>query len=187
MIKNVNKFKKIEKNFVNNFGKYTSKKTYEVFRVKYEKSPNCEKSGESFEWKKIYKNINNKKLNPELRVNNYKILNNGLALDIKLKSLSGTCYLCNKRSESVVHIFTECEIIKEYFCLLKHRFFKNKIENIDKETIIYHKDLDFESSKLVSVFKLAIWKFRNAVKENSSSREFAIFGSILYSLKIIFL
>ena len=35
----MNEFKQYDINFLNNFGKYNSKKSYEVFRMKYEKKP----------------------------------------------------------------------------------------------------------------------------------------------------
>ena len=117
-----------------------------------------------------------------MRVNNYKILNNGLALDIKLKHLACMCYLCKKQNESIIHLFTECEKTKEFFCSNKILFFKNKIKNVDKNNMIYHKDLDFDSSKLVSIFNLAIWKYRNCVKNGSSNQDLSIFKNILYAL-----
>lgn len=63
-----------------------------MFRAKYEKKPSCEMNDKnSLDWKVIYKNINNRELNSELRVNNYKIINNGLGLDIKLKNMCKKC------------------------------------------------------------------------------------------------
>ena len=184
MIQNLSEFRKYDRECVNNLHKYYSKKTYEIYRVQYEKKPNCELNDNSLEWKKIYENINNKKLNSDLRVNNYKILNNGLALDIKINNLCKICYMCEKTNESVEHLFVECEQTKRLFEMNRVCFFKNKIVNYEKNSIIYHLNLDYEQSKLMSIFKLSIWKLRNLIKNSYAKLNLNCFKNILFSNKI---
>ena len=147
----------------------------------------CETEERDFEWEKIYKNLNNNKLNSDLRVNNFKIINNGLALDIKVEKLRNLCYLCGKVRESNEHVFSECEIAKRLFEMNKSKFFNNSILEYDKKIVFYHYNLNQELSiKLVSIFKLAVWKLRNFIKYDTSNSIYNIdsFKSILYPLKI---
>ena len=169
MFSSVSEFRKYDKEYEKNIYKYISKKTYEIFRKSYEKKPICETFEKKLDWKNIYKKINNKKFNSDLRVNNYKILNNGLALDVKVESLRKLCYMCGKEKESNIHIFIECDITKKFFKIIKtisNKKHKNLI--INNDLILFHKDLDYETSKLISVFKYAIWKFRNLCKYEES-------------------
>ena len=182
MIENLDEFKMYDKECMNNLIKYNSKKTYEKFRVKYEKKPNCEMNdNNSLDWKNIYKNTNNKKLNSELRVNNYKIINYGLGLDIKLKSMCKNCYFCEKVNESVEHLFVECEKTKRLFEENKVSFFKNRITSYERNSVLYHINLEHETSKLMSIFKLSVWRLRNLIKNNPTVN---IFKNMLYANKI---
>ena len=186
MIENLKEFKTFDKDIIINIYKYNSKKTYEKFRQYYEVKPKCETEERDFEWKKIYKNLNNNKLNSDLRVNNFKIINNGLALDIKVEKLRNLCYLCGKVRESNEHVFFECEIAKRLFEMNKSKFFNNSILEYDKKIVFYHYNLDQELCKLMSIFKIALWNLRNFIKYETSNCKFInieSFKSILYSLK----
>ena len=43
------------------------KKTYEIFRAKYEKKPSIESKFPDYDWKTIYKSVNNKKFSSDIR------------------------------------------------------------------------------------------------------------------------
>ena len=87
MISCVKNFKRTDKDFIKNAHKYNSKKTYEIFRKKYEKKPNCEAEDikNLYDWKNVYTSVISKKFCSEIRSFNYKLLNNGVSLDTKIQ------------------------------------------------------------------------------------------------------
>jgi hypothetical protein len=83
MIKCYKCYIKKNENFNLNKNVIESKKVYEIFRAKYEKRPNCENDLVNVNWKEVYGNVLNKNPNANLRVTNFKILNNALTLNLK--------------------------------------------------------------------------------------------------------
>ncbi len=135
-------------------------------RAKYEKHPSCERMnwGKIIEWKDVYKKLNNKKLESELRVNNILIANNALNLNFKINKHKNKCRLCQRGLESLEHTFLECRFSQSILNTIK---FENKIR-VNKETILLNTDLNLKDSFQISVYKYVVWKVRNVClyKEN---------------------
>lgn len=181
MSKSITEFKKEDKDFIKKIRHYTSKKVYEIFRKKHEKRPNCEALDQSIDWKAVYSTLNSKKLNSDLRVINYKLLHNGLSLDTKIEKLRKPCYFCDEEKESASHLMIECRQTKQWFDLVKHKLNYSIRKGLSKEISIYHKDLELEASKSISIFNLAIWRTRNAYKNQPSLDMHKTFLDIFYS------
>jgi hypothetical protein len=93
-------------------------------------------------------------------VHNILIANNAVSLEYKMNRLRDKCSLCQKRVESLEHVFLECEISLNVFKKLK---FEEEIK-IKKETILLNMNLNDRDSFLISVYKYVIWKVRNLCK-----------------------
>jgi hypothetical protein len=88
-----------------------SKEVYNKFRKGFEEKPFCEKNDLLMnDWKGVYKSINNKKLHAEWRSFYFRVLNNGVSLDLKNPwRKKNKCVLCDKKNKTRDHIFLECE------------------------------------------------------------------------------
>ena len=114
IIDSQNEFKENDRNFSRK--NYTSKMTYELFRKPYEKRSKRESEYIDINWTEIYNKINNKSLDSDLRVINYKILNEALSLNIKLyNTLGEKCIFCGKHTETRDHLFVECSFTKKMY------------------------------------------------------------------------
>ena len=97
------------------------------------------------------------------------------------------CYFCEKVNESVEHLFVECEKTKRLFEENKVSFFKNRITSYERNSVLYHINLEHETSKLMSIFKLSVWRLRNLIKNNPTVYNINIFKNMLYANKIKYL
>ena len=162
MISCVKNFKRKDKDFIKNAHKYNSKKTYELFRKKYEKKPNCEIEdiNSLYDWKNVYKSVISKKFCSEVRSFNYKLLNNGVSLDTKIQKLNKKCHLCSLDLESTDHLFLECSVTKKLFKKIKYKMCTN-ITSPSKDACMRFIGLEEGDLFIMSIFNMSIWRLRN--------------------------
>ena len=155
-------FKKHDKELIKNAHKYSSKKTYEIYRKKYEEKPTCqvESSNTLLDWKSVYERINNKKFCSEIRSFNYKLLNNGISPDTKISKMYKKCHLCGNDNESRDHLFLDCSVTKKLFEKIKNKM-KSNFTSLNREKCIMFTELDYEDSFIMSIFNMSIWRLRN--------------------------
>ncbi len=128
------------------------------------------------DWKGVYKNINSKKLHAELRSLNFRVLNNGVSLDLKNPwRKKNKSVLCDKKDKTRNHIFLECENSKLIFEKVKERFIKKEVE---LSFVYYCYGLYLNDIILISIFKLAIWKCINIVKKGKMKKPEKVFCSV---------
>ena len=174
-----NEFKNYDKKFCSK--NYTSKKTYELFRKPYEKKSKREDEYKNINWTDVYNKINDRSLDSNLRVLNYKIFNEALNLNIKLsKKFGEKCVFCETHTETRDHLFFECLFIKKMFEIIMNKL-KNK-NVFNKLDLILNLNLDERDIKTISIFKMSIWSFRNFLKKETKKNcdKEIIFKKILY-------
>ena len=102
IISSIYELKKIKKDFISHQFFYKSKNTYNTFKKQYEVAPKCEnleRKNFNIDWKSIYNNILDKRLNSDMRAMNYRVLNNGLCVTLKYKTIQkNPCYFCEKKN-----------------------------------------------------------------------------------------
>jgi hypothetical protein len=181
MIEYKKELEEVDDVFKITFKIYSSKDLYKKFRAKYEKKAWCESRDVSVVWKDVYDNINCKQLSSELRSFNYRLLNDGLTLEMKLsyKNLN-RCAMCAKAKENRDHIFLACPKTRDLFSAFKARF--NLNFELVKKCFYYNIDLDFSQVRLVSIFKLSIWKLYWALKKSEVRNADSIFRNIFNGL-----
>ena len=179
----VREFKNIDKNFIINSKQYTSKRTYELFSKKYEKTPTWESLEINLDYLKTYKKIHHKKLNSELRSFNYRIINNSLTLYIKypLKK-KNPCLFCNRKIETRDHLFLQCTITKNFFDNIKSMF-SFLIPDRNRRQVYYCENIDGEDLLIMSCYKLALWKTRSLIEKNNTKDSKKQFLSIFTNMK----
>lgn len=160
----VKMYKKIDKEFVNKFEKLSSKKIYSNFSSNEKLKPDFEKRNSQFEWEKIYKSLTDRKLIIELRELNYKILHNGLTLNIKISErMKMKCVICEKETETIEHIFVECKDVHILFDMIKNHLTDSSIK-LSNNNIILSLNQSFRDKQIISIYKYSIWSLRNKLK-----------------------
>jgi len=179
MIECKNELKKYDKSFCEK--NYTSKKTYELFRKPYEVRSKRESDYKNIDWTDVYKKINSKSLDSNLRVLNYKIFNEALNLNIKFSNKKGEkCVFCEKQKETRDHVFVSCPFTKKMFENIKLKL--NKQNCCNKIDLILYCNLGENDIRIISIFKMSIWSLRNMLKKEKSSFDKEIlFKKILFS------
>jgi hypothetical protein len=164
----------------------SSKILYEFFRERYEKRPTCESDIINIDWNDVYKKLLDKNLDSNLRIINFKILNNALSLNIKYSNrIQNRCYLCKNSKEELDHLFIDCQVTNRLFKDSVAKYFEKDFK-YNKNSIYFSKNLDKKETKILSIFKYCIWKIRNmAKKENYKNFEFfkKLFKKKLYYFK----
>ena len=185
IIDSQNEFKEYDRNFTRK--NLTSKMTYELFRKPYEKRSKRESEYIDINWTEVYNKINNKSLDSDLRVINYKILNEALSLNIKLyNTLGEKCIFCEKHTETRDHLFVECSFTKKMYEYVRPKL--NNQNSCNKLEIIINFNLDEDDVKVISIFKMSIWSLRNLLKKRKNSNEKEIiFKNILFKKFLIYL
>ena len=182
IISSIYELKKIKKDFISDQFFYKSKNTYNTLKKQYEIGPQCEnleRKNFNINWKSVYNSILDKRLNSDMRAMNYKVLNNGICASLKYKTIQkNPCYFCEKKKECREHLFLECPNTKHLFTQIKSRLINKKID-LSNESIYYHIGLnELEDVKLISAFKISIWKLRNLIKFQKIKFETAVFSRI---------
>ena len=100
---------------------------------------------------------------------NYRLMHNAVSLIHKVKTLEekNKCELCKcDKNESRNHLFIECAKVKELFAKIKYKL-KNKNLDLKSETNIYFMGLEYEDSRVISIYNMSIWRLRNIVKDRN--------------------
>jgi hypothetical protein len=182
MFEIVSLMKKSNKKFMSQRFALNSKKTYEIFRSKYEKRPKCESNRLILNWEEVYEKTLNKNYDSFIRTLNFKILNNGLEFNMKFENRKKIkCFLCRDYKEDIDHLFINCQKTRDLFKLVEHNF-ENKI-NLNIMNIIYHLNLTASDSKMISIFKLSIWMWRNQLRVSHLDGFESLFLNLFYKLK----
>jgi len=187
MLKVVKNFRKNQPDYLKNLKKFNSKNTYVILRKPFEKKPKCEENiGLNIAWGEVYKKINDPKIHSELRSSNYKILNNGLTLDLKLPwKRNLKCPLCRKRPQNREHVFVNCEVTKE--CLGIATQLNKNIKRVNTENyILYNIGLEIEEVKIVSLHKFCMWKLYWMCVKNEMCDKKAIYKSIFLKYGLVY-
>ena len=180
MIECKKELEELDSEFKSKFKVYTSKQTYAIYRKKVTQMPWCERNERRQDWVGIYKNINHKYLNSELRSFNYRIINNALSLETKI-NINKKCVMCKRANRATRdHIFLNCPKTSELFQWFKDKY-KCNVDQ-DKKGIYYNQDLNFEQNRLVSIYKLAIWKCYCLIKNEEVRNIENSFKKIFYAL-----
>ena len=113
---------------------------------------------------KIYKSLTDRKLIIELRELNYKILHNGLTLNIKISErMKMKCVICEKETETIEHIFVECKDVHILFDMIKNHLTDSSIK-LSNNNIILSLNQSFRDKQIISIYKYSIWSLRNKLK-----------------------
>ena len=163
VIESLNLMKKFNKNFMSIRFTLNSKKCYEIFRMKYEKRPNCETNFLKINWEEVYKKTLCNKLESNMITLNFKILNNSLEFNMKFNNRKKiSCFLCGSHVEDLDHLFVSCRRTADFFYLVEKNF-KNKLK-LNFQTVFFHYELIPDDSRMISIFKLSIWTLRNSLR-----------------------
>ena len=106
--------------------------------------------------------LHTQSLTSDERSNNYLIFMNALPTHDKVpKEPDKRCLFCKKSRETMVHLFIECP--NAIRLRIKHHLtIKNETSTYDY--IINHKNTDEKERKVISMYKLTIWKYRTRLK-----------------------
>ncbi|RMZ97279.1 hypothetical protein BpHYR1_018100 [Brachionus plicatilis] len=130
---------RLDKNFNLKTSKYSN----------YEKRSRIESEYRGIDWTSVYNKLNNKSLNSNIRVLNYKILNDALNLNSKYHNRLGEkCVLCNKSTETRNHLFVECSETRKFYELIKPRLNKKLCCNIFD--VVFNLNFDEDDIKIIS-------------------------------------
>ena len=183
MIECLKKYKNLNKSFKLGKSILKSKIVYETYRTEYEGKPNSELKILKLDRKSVYKKLLSKKLDSNLIVNNFKILNNALALNIKYcNRIKNKCFLCKGQIEDLDHLFIGCSTTLEFFRQIKPLYFGEDV-TLNKFNIYFSESLNHQESKLFSIFKLCIWKLRNIARMQSIIDKNNFKNYFLYNLE----
>ena len=115
-----------------------------------------------------------------------------------MRKSNGKCHFCEIYEETLLHLFFECEIVKEYLSYV-HHFLKNiDLENLDDEMIFTpsvmilgfrkcRKNIILVGNIMILVSKWIIWKERNLIKyqkKTSNNRAVEMFIWFKNALKL---
>jgi hypothetical protein len=168
IVRSISLFKKTNGDLFTNNKWRKSKNIYTFFLGLLSKPPICQRNYFGVDWPKCFKNINHRKLSSDLRTFNYRVLNDGLSLDLKYPHRKkNKCALCKTSLETKDHIFLECNISKNLFKLVVQKYKMTIDESPSRESIYFFNDFEFDYINIISIYKLAIWQLRFFVLKNS--------------------
>jgi hypothetical protein len=174
LFKNFKTYIKKDKEILENFENISVKKFYLIIKKKYEILPKVENIVDEIEWKEVYKSIQDPFVMSELRSFNYKILFSALYTFDKfnLKKNKKKCLFCKDRDETVLHIFSECTVVKSLYQELLPSFgLSYKPQFCYKKEIIYMMDKTSNIREKISIFKYTIWMIRNKIRNGEAFKE----------------
>ncbi|RNA22912.1 hypothetical protein BpHYR1_005445 [Brachionus plicatilis] len=94
---------------------------------------------------------------------------NGLPTLDRFKNYPNRCSLCLKKKENIPHIFFECELTNKLLIEIWRTILPNKNKILTRENVIYNQNCTSNEVKILSAFKIAVWKFRSIVKMNKTN------------------
>ena len=173
-------FKPVEKNFLENFRKLTSKFIYNNFIENFRFVPRISYGYTVQEQEKIFLLIQNLKAQDKVKIVNYKLLLNGLPLNKKFKNrYDKKCYLCKRTvDEDTEHLFVSCKIAKKFYDYTRERMIDNSLD-LCIELVIYKPNLKPSDYAYMSNYVFSIWQTRNILKHSKDDVDgFNIFKNI---------
>ena len=155
----------------------TSKQIYELLKPKKQKTrwetDWEDKYGEQ-QWNLIYPVLRNKLADRRSIEIHWKGLNFGLNTDEKLKKMrmsNGLCSLCNIETETIEHLFYECELVDRTWAVIQQicqKLWNNNINSASVIIMILNKEANKSEQAvlhyLILSVKYIIWKRRNLVR-----------------------
>ena len=159
--------KTIDKDFLKNIKKYTSKQTYNKLIDKICIRPKVECMYECDDWKTVYNRIHNISENSDLRSFIYKLLFNALHAENRFNNKKNKCFFCETNKETCDHLFFNC---KKVICLFQttRSEMENKNISLSKQAFWFDKTLSNDDFKTMAILLYSIWRMRESIRKSKA-------------------
>ena len=159
--------KTIDKDFLKNIKKYTSKQTYNKLIDKICIRPKVECMYECDDWKTVYNRIHNISETSDLRSFIYKLLFNALHAENRFNNKKNKCFFCETNKETCDHLFFNC---KKVICLFQttRSEMENKNISLSKQAFWFDKNLSNDDFKTMAIFLYSIWRMRESIRKSKA-------------------
>ena len=161
---------------------FSSKFTYNLCIEDYHTIKKISIETENNEQEKILTRIHKLK-SSKVRLTNYKLIHNGLPTNEKFRNkYDYECFMCKRKiTESLEHIFVDCEKTKKLYEYVRKDFLKNKQLNNSLDLLRLKRGVSDEDFGIVSYFVYIVWRVRNACKHGEVGDDPFVLSKILFN------